>query len=332
MLEVISVCNMNDSMRLAAYGCIYSRRIKRNDEELHTTKVYQELQTAISQLSGNAKNIECKVDILTAMYRKRKHFDQIIADFTRDFQPKSPEHARAAVLITDILSLGTTAEEVKENFLKLYDARIGLHILRCTDAVNNLYHFTTVDKNFLFKSPAEIQALVDEIPTVQLISRGGRKKKDNELTRAFILYYWLYESYFLREPDVLENEHFKSTKWSFHAMCDRFEQSPYYQQWEQAWTSFPDVRLDEKPKRHSVLPDRFDELMSLIEEQNVPLEEACYKLRIPSMTPLTYQRLKLKQSTGKSGMSSATKKYFNLEYAQRCLDSFLAGDNQQLKP
>ena len=326
------MCDSNNSVRLVAYGCIYTRRIKRNDEELQTTKVYQELQTAVSKLPATAGNIECKVDILTAMYRKRKHFDQIIADFTEKFEPRSPEHARAAVLITDILSLGTTTEEVKENFMKLYDARIGLQVLRCTDAVNNLYHFTTVDENLLFKSPADIQALVDEIPTIALISRSGRKKKDNELTRAFILYYWLYESYYLREPDVLDNEHFKSTKWSFHTMCDRFEQSAYYPQWENVWTTFPDVNLAEKPKRHGVLPERFDELVDLVEEQHVSLEEACYKLRIPSMTALTYQRLKLKQSTGKSGMTSATKQNFNPDYAQRCLDSFLAGDNQQLEP
>lgn len=312
----------NNAVRSVAYGCIYTRRIKRNDDELKTTKVYQELCQAVSKASIGSEPIECRVDILTAMYRKRKHFDQIISDFCRDFQPRSPEHARAVVMITDLLSLGTTPEEFSENFLRLYEAQIGLQVLHCPEAVNNLYHFTTVDENLLFKQPHEIQKLMEEIPTINFVSRCGRKKKEeNQLSRAFILYYWLYESYYLKEPEVLDNPHFKTTKWSFHTLCDLFEQSDIYPMWENYWTSFPDMFLGSKPKRHGVLPEKFPELVELVDNQNVPLKEACYKLRIPKMTPMTYQRLKLKEATGKSGMASASRKYYDSKHAERCLDS-----------
>jgi len=299
---------------MIGYGCISSTKIRRRDvNAIKNTKAYKELEIEFKNNFLNPENIV--VDIITARYRTRKNLGEIRDTFKKRAYPKVDDDfiieespiAIGIIVITDILALGTTTNEIIKNYKLLRKENIGILVLENKE--DNKSRFSTVDYGGTFKSPSEINQIIEELKNIKKIpTRQGRIRKDLILTPEFKEVYWLYENYFIKEPVALNNcISGEIAKLAFHQLCDMYEGSTEYADDEKIEAERNN--LTDKPKRHGVIPKQFSYLVDL-KESGTSLEIACKQLELPIMTEISYSRYLLKFKTGKSGMGKATHKYF----------------------
>ena len=169
--------------QIYGYGCVSSVTIPRTDAEaLKQTKAYQALKT---QFNNMMLSEDClHVDLVTASYRTRSKLKNILTS----------SGFGDCIVIINISALGITPGEIKENYLKIYEASIGLLIPDYSNPANdNLDPLSTCDwsmclpENLLYNGsdyPDIIKEKLAAIDTLEVKTNRGREFK--EIGRAHV--------------------------------------------------------------------------------------------------------------------------------------------------
>lgn len=307
------------------YGCICTKKIRSDEytEAIQKTKAYKTLKSSLETHGYPTEKI-C-IEVLPAKTAFRPKLEKLIWGFRDSPTPK--EGPVAVIIVNDLFSLGSTEAEILTLYKILFDSKIGLLILPTISPVHSgtvdIETFSTVEAlaeneqtKFRFLSESAILSNLQELSRISLRattapSRLGRSTADPTLPQNFRLLYWLYEGYFIKESEALNNELTGILKKGvFYNYCRLYEESPFYALDEEKFHRF-DFRLSEKPKRFGVLDPAFsDWLINTPDHAELPHDERL-KWKVPSKaTSLTLQRYRLKALGGKSAMSRASHRFY----------------------
>lgn len=276
---------------MIGYGCVSIATIRKRSPEfeqsLRETKTYELINRMF-----NPENIV--IDVITGTYRKRKQLLEIIDTFEHNTSFRS--NPIGCIVMPSITDLGTSVDEIKENYSLLCQKDIAVLIL-------DNEQLSTADYGGTFcKHPTEVLAALDNITSVP--TRQGRKKKPLVITDEFKTLYWYFENYFVPEDIVYykrNNLIGKITKVAFNQLCDQYEQSPEYASDEAEQDSL--YQISQKPKRHGKTPAEIREWCSAPDDGKIAA--ICDQLGI---TLTTFNRYVLK-GTGRKAMGKATFAY-----------------------
>ena len=278
------------------YGCVSSGFMPRRDPEaLKKTKAYQALKnTFLSE--------DCiYIDIITAKYRTRAKLNKILKE----------AEIGDCIVITNISALGTTTEEIKENYLKIYNQGIGLLIPDYSQPINNnLDPLSTSDWKMMLveelfmdegQYPPKLLEKLAIIDNLEIKTHQGRAFKDRP--EYFVDIYWLYENYFLSETDTYNNKRLKISKKLFYRLATEYETTDpnYYMALQEQDEMFG---ISEKPKRHGAVPEDFPQFLELL-DQGLSLEEASKQMNYNIMNPIDFKRYQIKYLGGRKSMAVA---------------------------
>lgn len=282
------------------YGCVSSIKISRRDPEgLKRTKAYQALK---NQFTNMMLSEDClHVDLVTATYRVRNKLQNIIS---------SSGYGDCIVLV-NISALGFSPNEIKENYLKIYKAGIGLLIPDYSNPSNNsLDPLSTSGWNMCLSEdliyneeelPAAIKDRLKIIDSLEVKTNQGRAFLDRP--DNFETVYWLYENYFLAEKDTYKNRLISISKKLFNRLATEYEESDpnYYNALSEQDELY---NISEKPKRHGSVPDDFEDFLNLV-NQGVPVGEAARRMNYTRMNDIDFKRYLIKYHGGKKSMAVA---------------------------
>lgn len=278
--------------RICGYACVSSSAIARADINARkNTKAYRELAEICKKMGISESDIY--IDLITTRQPEREIFQKMLKTFGEG----------DCVVITGLNALGTTKKDVKKNYQALFDRRIGL-LIRADgpEAALSTAGFDGRLNPDLVTNKKWIKDVINAINSAEIKSNKGRPVE--KVPDHFYEVYWLYENYFLPEPDSYKNRYFSMGKRRFHSLCDAYERSG--EEYTRAELKQDEkYRISEKPKRNGAVPEFFPELMKRVEIDKVPLSTALSDSGIPFMTEITYKRYALKCKGGKSAMSKA---------------------------
>ena len=308
------------------YGCVSSTYISRKDEEaLKNTNAYSALNLVFTAKGLPKENI--RIDLITANYRKRKHLEWLLEN--AGFED--------CVVITSVMSLGTTSEEVRTNYLKLYKKNIAIRIevpgnkKYESGLLSRITAYSTALSNYrLDKSMYYVKGKGISFPVVRNLEKLGQ---DKELLSAanhgrsfinrpenFETVYWLYENYFISEPDAYDNPLMKTGKKQFYRLAAEYEQfDPGYAEALKEQERL--YGISKKPKRHGAVPERFKEFLELL-DNGTKHAEACRIMNYPVIPPIDVKRYKLKFEGGRKGMWKAHAFYRSEEGRKAVAEAF----------
>ncbi len=294
------------------YGCISSVKIGFKDfNAIINTKAYQNALDAINIVNNHSKaalsESDIYIDVITASYRIRKNLNKIIEEAVSD----------DILIIADISELGFNVEELKDNYRKILEKKIGLLILDATSE-NNLSVYSTVDLDFkriIDYDETDLNFLCEKLNDAKITTRQGRKKTILPIPDGFKVVYWAFENFFIDEKTTLSNQYFMISKRRFYEFCERYEKSPGYFYEEEIVEH--DFKISEKPKRYGAVPKYFPSLLELVEKGS-SIEVACSQLDVPPISNITFNRFLIKYNDGnpnKKLLCNASRKYKQLIYS-----------------
>ena len=278
------------------YGCISSGFMPRKDPEaIKKTKAYQSLKNMFIAEDS------IYIDIITANYRTRTKLKKIIQSSNSD----------DCVVIASISALGTTNDEILNNYLEIYNKNIGLLIPDYNSPItDNLDVLSTADwsmkiKNEYIKNgeeyPESIIEKINKIKTIKIKTNQGRAFQ--ERPENFETIYWLYENYFLSETDTYDNKLLKIGKKLFRRLAEEYETTdPNY--YLELCRQDELYKISEKPKRHGKVPDDFPTFLNLI-DNGLTIDDAAKKMNYNMMNPIDFKRYQIKYLGGKKSMAVA---------------------------
>lgn len=287
--------------QIYGYGCVSSVTIPRTDAEaLKQTKVYQALKT---QFNNMMLSEDClHVDLITASYRTRSKLKNILTS----------SGFGDCIVITNISTLGITPGEIKENYLKIYEAGIGLLIPDYSSPVNdNLDPLSTCDwsmclpENLLYNSGNDYPDIIKEklaaIDALEVKTNRGREFKGRP--ENFTTVYWLYENYFLAEKDTYHNKLIDMGKKRFYRLATEYETTDpnYYKDLLEQEEKY---HISEKPKRHGSVPGDFDKFLELL-DNGLSLDEAAKQMNYNMINDIDFKRYQVKYLGGRKSMALA---------------------------
>lgn len=290
--------NNNRQYGIAAYGSVVNGSFSVNDmQAIQNTKAYQRLldiQKIYSKGKYNIKDIKIMFDVLGGVYRKRKALNEIL-----------DEASNVAVVIIDSLSaLGTKNEELIHNYKLLFKKKIGLVVQREKqfstakfDIYQNTFYPTVT-------SDTDIERLCSELVNFEYQTNRGKKKL--EISKEFVILYWLYENYFI-DTIIYKNKLLTISKLGFAKLCDAYEKTDDYKEILKIQKEKNEIAA--KPKRiGSVDESVFEQIYNLVNSGST-LPEACEAVSIDALSDIEYERYYLKYSGKKSATLKASFEY-----------------------
>ena len=289
--------NNNRQYGIVAYGSVVNGSFSVNDmQAIQNTKAYQRLldiQKNYSKGKYNIKDIKIMFDVLGGVYRKRKALNEII-----------DESSNIGVVIIDSLSaLGTKNEELIHNYKLLFEKKIGLVVQRekqFSTAKFDIYQNTFCPT----ASDADFGRLCSELVNYEYQTNRGKKKL--EISKEFVILYWLYENYFI-DTIIYKNKLLTISKLGFAKLCDAYEKTDDYKEILKIQKEKNGIAA--KPKRTgSVDESVFEQIYNLVNNGSTLLE-ACEAMSIDTLNDIEYERYYLKFSGKKSATLKASFEY-----------------------
>lgn len=249
------------------------------------------------------------VDILTNPDAKHPKLDNIIKIAPRGL----------VIVIQNMRVLGNV-EQIKNYYNIFREKEIYILCLDCT-RLSGISEYSTSNFGFEQRTPIEeyyrAYELINEFSKeTKLVDNRGKIPK---FTPAFIESYWQYEMYKIPEDIAIATSGLIRSP--FHRKCALYEYSKdfyikmYYLNKEKK------LALEQLPKRFSKLPEKFKELEQIVDSNwdssltysdstntkdiEKIIDDACIELRIPSIHPINYRRIKLRQAVGRKGIAAA---------------------------
>ncbi len=290
--------------KIYGYGSISSVKLLRSEpEKLKETKAFKALEQTfhnIPQLESKQFSLDTHllVDLITATYRKRPKLEYLISNLSFG----------DTVVITNISALGSNAEEITANYLKIYKANIGLILPDFTTTSNESlspvstsgWDFSLPD-SLMYKGgelPDSINERLELLKSMDIKTNQGRAFHDRP--ENFKKVYWLYENYFLQESNLYKNKLISISKTMYRRLAMDYEllDPDYFKDLEEQEKLY---KISEKPKRFRAVPDDFQELIDLV-ESGYSLEISLAQQKYPRLHPIDYKRFKLKHEGGRKAM------------------------------
>ena len=295
------------------YACVSSSNLRRTDPEaLKKTKAYTALEETFRFMKLRPDHLY--MDHITANYRNRKNLDRLL----KEAAPGD------VVIITSASSLGFTPEELRQNYYRIVSRSIGLFVwdeqisglqLERLKAYSSTYSgqqvkISTVGpdldlpKEMYFGGrglPYAIVQTMQKIDRVKIHSNKGPSFKGRP--PLFKEVYWLYENYFLKEKDLLQNDAIHIGKKRFYRLATEYEEEdPAYIKDQQEQERL--YQISRKPKRHGTVPENFGEFLARVDSKE-PLSQVIKEMGYPRLTPIDVERYRLKHIGGRSSLALA---------------------------
>lgn len=250
------------------------------------------------------------IDILMNRDKRHRKLDNII-QYVSDNKFKE-----FVIVIQNIHVLGNV-EQIKNYYREF--KKHNIYVL-CFDnfRLSGISEYSTSD--FGFRRRKDIKEydraynLIEQLDANEKLadSRGVL----SQFSESFKESYWQYEKYQIPESIAIEASGLKRTP--FHRKCALYEYSYDFQSTVGRMDKEELKNLIELPKRFSKFPERFKELEQKIDPawdddllyehfENMDsidklIDDACIELHIPSVHPVNYKRLKLRQEKGRKGI------------------------------
>ena len=299
--------------KIFGYACVSSSALLRTDPEaLRKTKAFTALEETFRFMKLQPDQLY--IDHITANYRNRKNLDRIL----NEGMPGD------VVVITTASSLGFTPEELRQNYYRIVSRSIGLFVwdeqfsgqkLERLKVFSSTYsdqpvRISTVGpdldlpKEMCFGGrglPYAIVQTMQKIDRVKIHSNRGPSFKGRP--PLFKEIYWLYENYFLKEKDLLQNEAIHIGKKRFYRLATEYEEEdPAYIKDQQEQERL--YQISKKPKRHGTVPENFGEFLARVDNKE-PLCQVIAEMGYPRLTPIDVERYRLKHIGGRSSLALA---------------------------
>lgn len=251
------------------------------------------------------------IDYLMNRDKQRRKLDKII-----EYVKLHHKYEGFVIVVQSISTFGTIAQI--QNYYRQFREN-NIYVL-CVDysRFSGLSEYSTSNFAFEKRNDDEYERaymLIDNLETgeIGLKNRGASPK----FTEAFLESYWMYETYQIPENIAIAASGI--TRSPFHRKCSVYESSVEYRSEIINYAKrFP---LEQLPKRFSKLPEKFKELEKIInnnwddslsysdsknkEEIEKIFDDACIELRIPTIHPIQYKRIKLRQDVGRKGIAAS---------------------------
>lgn len=289
--------NNNRQYGIAAYGSVVNGSFSVNDKQaIQNTKAYQrllEIQKIYSKGKYNIKDIKIMFDVLGGVYRKRKALNEIL-----------DEASNVGIVIIDSLSaLGTKNEELIYNYKLLFEKKIVLVVQRekqFSTAKFDIYQNTFCPT----ASDTDIERLCSELVNFQYQTNRGKKKL--EISKEFVILYWLYENYFI-DTIIYKNKLLTISKLGFAKLCDAYEKTDDYKEILKIQKEKNGIAA--KPKRTGSVDETiFEQIYNLVNSGSTLLQ-ACEAMSVDTLNDIEYERYYLKYSGKKSATLKASFEY-----------------------
>lgn len=287
------------------YTCVTSVKYDRSDKEARkNSKQYQLLVSKCKEQGIELEEVYS--DVLTDFYRDREELMKLCLRVQYE----------DVIVMDTIFALGTTMYDINDNVM-LVNGSCLFKVLTPYEGID----FSTTNDH-----PLDFDKLNDRLVAFARLIGGsdgatllpfsyykGRPKIP--LTDEFVEIYWLYENFFIDENTAINNKIIKMAKASFHSMCRLYEKTDHYK--EDLNTQHKLHQTGDKPKRSGKVPDWFtEEFMSLVDDAPDLLQEICMQHNIFPLSPLEYNRWKVKYTIGRKGLFETNKRYFMPEMAE----------------
>lgn len=251
------------------------------------------------------------IDYLMNRDKKHRKLDKII-----EYVKLYHKYEGFIIVVQNISAFGDV-KQIQHYYRQFQENNISV---LCVDysRLSGLSEYSTSDFSFEKRKDEECERayrLIDnlEAGAKELENRGALPK----FTKPFLTSYWMYETYQISESIAIAASGISRSP--FHRKCAVYESSVEYQREIRRYAEkFP---LEQLPKRFSKLPEKFKDLEQIIqsnwddrlsysrsenkEEIEKIFDDACIELRIPTIHPIHYKRLKLRQEVGRKGIAAS---------------------------
>ncbi len=287
------------------YTCVTSVKYDRSDKEAR--KNSKQYQLLVSKCKEQGIELEAVYsDLLSDFYREREELIKLCQHVTYE----------DVIVVDSIFAFGTTLYDIND-YVMLVNGSCLFKVLTPYEGID----FSTVNDN-----PLDFDKLSDRLVAFAQILGGSdgatllpfsnyRGRPAIPLTDEFVEIYWLYENFFIDEKTAISNKKIKMAKASFHAKCRLYELSDHYKDDLKAQHEL--YQTGDKPKRSGKVPDWFTEgFMSQVEDAPDSVQEICMQHNIFPISPLEYNRWKVKYMIGRKGLFEVNKRYFMSEITE----------------
>lgn len=288
-----------------AYGCLSTAKIplSNNTEQVQKTGSYKRLIEELSYLNIHDYQEHIYFDIVQGSYKKRRKLIELLDMLG----------SNDCILIKDIVSLGTTKEEIAKNYRAIYDKKIGLFIPD-EERTKAPAPLSTCDMFLVFDESTDINEKMSFISQIDKIkTKQGRTKKDAD--PDFVKVYWLYQNFFIKDTDAYDNLLFKMDRKTFQKIGKEYEQTPEYLEALEEQEKL--YHISEKPQRYGRPPEIFSDLQESVKSGKVStLDQAINLAPKGQINDIDLMRYTLKILNGKKGLAAALAKYSSTEEAE----------------
>lgn len=309
------------------YASISSgKRLDDVETNLENSRIYKKIKKSVAFIYSNPEKNASRdsfnydienptgtlfVDFLMNRDKKHRKLDKII-----EYVKLHHKYEGFVIVVQSISAFGDS-KQIKSYYREFHDNKI--YVL-CLDylRLSGLSEYSTSNLGFDKRDADEYdrayKLIADLKPDANELNNRGAISSFSE---AFIESYWMYETYQIPESIAIAASGI--TRSPFHRKCSVYESSVEYQ--SELINYAEKHPLEQLPKRFSKLPEKFKELEQIInskwddslsytqsknrEEINKIFDDVCIELRIPTIHPIQYKRLKLRQDVGRKGIAAA---------------------------
>lgn len=296
------------------------------ETNLENSRIYKKIKKSVAFLYSNPEKNASRdsfnydienptgtlfVDFLMNRDKKHRKLDKIL-----EYVKVHHKNDGFVIVVQNISAFGNV-QQIQSYYREFHNNKI--YVL-CLDysRLSGLSEYSTSNFGFEKRNDDEYERaymLIDNLKTgaKELKNRGAFPK----FTKPFLESYWMYETY--QVPESIAIAASGITRSPFHRKCNVYESSVEYQSEIINYAEkFP---LEHLPKRFSKLPEKFNELEQIInskwddslsyshsknkEEIEKIFDDACIELRIPTIHPIHYKRIKLRQDVGRKGIAAS---------------------------
>lgn len=255
--------------KVVGYGCVASSQHSvRENRFLSEEEALWRQNTKASEEFKKLRNLflpdDCiLIDVIGGSYRRRHHLEKCL---------KTMEYGDS-IVIASLNSLGLNAEELVNNYKKIYHAGIGLLLPDYTQK-SGLSRYSTTDYSFspISISSEEFEFLCFELSSEDIKSNRGRKKV--ELSDEFKDIYWLYERYVIDPITACKNMFYNISKNTFRRLAEQYEASDEYN--SDLKKQEIEFRISGLPKRFGVISQNIINIIVDVAENGISFNDACF--------------------------------------------------------
>lgn len=253
------------------------------------------------------------VDYLMNRDKQHRKLDKII-----EYVKQHHKYEGFVIVVQSISAFGTIPQ-IQSYYRKFHDNKI--YVL-CVDysRLSGLSEYSTSNFGFDKRDDDEYERAYELIDNLKPDAKALNNRGAISLfSKAFVESYWMYETYQIPESIAIAASGISRSP--FHRKCALYEYSNDFKGRIHDYDKGKLSAFAQLPKRFSKLPAKFNELVQIIDNSRIDslsysdnkgreqiekiFDDACIELHIPTIHPINYKRLKLRQDVGRKEIAAA---------------------------